>query len=234
MSSLFYLRGAMLNLTDVTFLYHPNRGVSKVNLTVAQGECVGITGDNGAGKSTLLALVASSLIPQGGTISLVVEAVPGGRKKTFPASMEIGYRRRVGYMSEGEGLYPEMTVKAYLRYRAQIKGERYLRLRRRIREALLRCDLMGEEHTLIGSLSYGMQRRVVFAEAILLLPTVLVLDDPFVGLDQTMSAAMVKILADVGKSSHILISGHDTDRLKTCCHRVLTMKEGRLIEEDAQ
>ncbi len=221
----------MLTLDQVTYLYCPGCGVTKVSLQIAQGECLGVTGRNGSGKSTLLALMAAALVPQEGGLRLTYE-LRGARKRTFASSEGLGYRRKVGYLSEGTPLYPEMTVKEFLRYRAQLKGERYLRLRRRVHEAVARCQLEPYESTQIGQLSYGLQRRVALAEAILLLPPVLILDDPFSGLDPAFCATLEQIIVTLTEFAHIVISGHDREQLKRCCSRMIQLDNNQIHEVD--
>lgn len=220
----------MLEVDDVTFLYAPGRGIAHASLKVAPGEVVGIVGGNGAGKSTLLGLVSAAMLPQQGVISLALSDL-SGRTRRYRSDQGIGYRRHVGYLSELAPLYDEMSVARYLRFRAKLKGERFLRIRRRVNEALVRCGLESLRRANIGRLSLGQRRRVALAEAILTLPEVLILDDPFAGLDATLRANIGEVLRDVAIRSHVLVSGHDPILLKSCCTRFAVVEKGHIVAD---
>ena len=196
----------MLTLDDATFLYDATGGIRGANLRVSPGETVGVVGANGAGKSTLLGLAAAALVPQSGTVTLALTDL-AGRTRKCRSDMGIGYRRHVGYMTELAPVYGEMRVEAYLRFRTLLRGERILRVRRRVMEAMDRCGLMSLRRQTVGRLSLGLRRRVALAEALLTMPSVLVLDD-------------------------VLISGHDPELLEACCTRFALVENGALTETE--
>ncbi len=219
----------MLTLTDATFLYAEACGIRGATLRVAPGEVVGVVGANGAGKSTLLGLAAAALVPQAGTVQLALTDL-AGRTRKYRSDQGIGYRRHVGYMTELAPAYAEMRVERYLRFRAKLRGERFLRIRRRVKEALERCGLMAARRRTIGKLSLGMRRRVALAEALLTMPPVLVLDDPFAGIDAAMRADFAEVIKEVSPRAHVLISGHDPALLGACCTRFALVERGRVAE----
>lgn len=220
----------MLELNKATFLYAPGHGIAEASLRVSPGEVIGVVGGNGAGKSTLLGLVAAALVPQSGTLSLSVSDLTG-RSQKFRSDIGIAYRRRVGYLTEEAPVYEEMTVGRYLRYRAKLRGERFLRIRRRVRDAMTACDLIPIRKRLLRDLSQGLRRRVALAEAILTLPPLLVLDDPFAGIDARLRAEFARIIRDVSVRSHVLISGHDPQLLAACCTRFIVIESGRIVAD---
>lgn len=213
----------MLDVQNVTFLYAPHRGVENVSFSVEMGECLGVIGGNGVGKSTLLGLLAGALIPQEGTIHLLT-GERTSRKRRYGSHYGYGYRTNVGYMTEIAPVYEELSISRYLKLRAQLRGERFLRLRRRVNDALDRCALTAIRHEQIGQLSLGIRRRVALAEAFVTLPKVLVLDDPFAGIDAEMRADFVTIIREIIASTHVIISGHDWELLSACCTRFLELK----------
>lgn len=225
----------MLTLADATFLYDAAGGIRGANLRVAPGEVVGVVGANGAGKSTLLGLAAAALVPQAGQVTLALTDL-AGRTRKFRSDVGIGYRRHVGYMTELAPVYGEMGVEAYLRFRTILRGERILRVRRHVMEAMERCGLMGLRRRTVGTLSLGLRRRVALAEALLTMPSVLVLDDPFAGIDATLREAFAEVIREVGARAHVLISGHDPLLLEACCTRFALVEKGALTETglDAQ
>ncbi len=220
----------MLELNAVTFQYAPGRGLKDATLSVAPGEVVGVVGGNGAGKSTLLGMIAAAMLPQEGTVQLVMTDL-AGRTHRWRSDGGIAYRRRVGYLTELAPVYEEMSVGSYLRFRAKLRGEHFLRIRRRVMDALQRCGLMADRKTTIRRLSYGLRRRVALAEALLTMPVILVLDDPFAGIDATLRAEFASIIKDVAARSHVFISGHDPLLLQACCTRFVVVEEGRIVAD---
>lgn len=220
----------MLQLDNVTFLYAPDRGVKEASLRVETGEVIGVVGGNGVGKSTLLGLIAAALVPQSGTITLGVTGM-GGRTKRLLSDDGIGYRRYVGYLTEAAPAYGELSVKRYLAFRARLHGVGIFRLRRRLTEALKRCGLTSIQKEPIAKLSLGLQRRVALAEALIAAPVLLVLDDPFAGIDAVQREAMAGIIRDVAVRSHVFISGHDPLLLKACCTRFVLMEHAEITAD---
>lgn len=220
----------MLKLENVTFLYAPDRGIQGASLLVEPGEIIGVVGGNGVGKSTLLGLIAAALVPQSGKVTLSL-AEMGGRTRRLQSDIGIGYRRYVGYLTETAPVYDELTVKRYLTFRARLHGVGLFRLRRRLNEAMSRCGLTPHRKERISKLSLGLQRRVALAEALLSAPAVLVLDDPFVGIDAAQRASIANIIREVSTRSHIFISGHDPILLKACCTRFVLIENGCIVDD---
>lgn len=220
----------MLELNKATFQYAPGHGIAEASLRVSPGEVVGVVGGNGAGKSTLLGLVAAALIPQRGTVTLSVADLTG-RSQRLRSDYGIAYRRRVGYLTELAPVYDEMTVGQYLRFRAKLRGERFLRIRRRVLDAMSACGLNALKTRCLRDLSLGLRRRVALAEAILTLPPLLILDDPFAGIDAALRAEFAQIIRDVSARSHVLISGHDPQMLEACCSRFVVIDSGRITAD---
>jgi ABC-2 type transport system ATP-binding protein len=225
----------VLTIDDVTFLYEELRGISCVSFSIDVGECVGVIGENGAGKSTLLGLLAAALLPQSGTIQLTTDEKTG-RIRRYATHLGIGYRRHVGYLTEIGPAYDEMSVERYLRVRACLRGVSFLRVRRRVNEALDQCGLAPLRDETIGRLSQGVRRRVALAEAILTRPQVLILDDPFAGIDAKMRVDFVKIIKALLPATHIVVSGHDAALLSACCTRFILLEKetpgARLVTQD--
>lgn len=215
----------MLELSHVTFQYAPNQGIMDASFSVSPGEVIGVVGGNGAGKSTLLGLVSAAMVPQSGTLTLSVSNL-AGRLSRLRSDSGIAYRRRVGYLTELAPVYEEMSVVRYLRFRAKLRGERFLRIRRRVQDAMNLCGLANLRKARLSELSLGLRKRVALAEAILTLPALLVLDDPFAGIDATLRKEFAKIIREVSVRSHVLISGHDPQMLAECCTRFVLIEEG--------
>ncbi len=221
----------MFIMDGVSFLYSAGRGVDSVSLRLEPGEILGVMGANGAGKSTLLALAAGVMRPQQGRITLS-GAAKNGRGDVYDAAVDLDYRRNLGYLTESCPVYAELSVRRYLAYRAQLKGERYMRIRRRVTEAIERAGLREIESERLRGLSAGYRKRVALAEAIVLLPRLLVLDDPFAGLDVTMRPQCAQLIQSLADRCGVLLSGHDADMMGACCTRFAVMRKSRLLGDD--
>ncbi len=220
----------MLELNKATFQYAPGRGILEASMLVAPGEVVGVVGGNGAGKSTLLGLLAGAMVPQEGRVQLALTDL-AGRTRRWASDDGIAYRRRVGYLTELAPVYEEMSVGSYLKFRAKLRGEHFLRIKRRVNDALDRCGLLLYRKVSIRRLSHGLRRRVALAEALLTLPILLVLDDPFAGIDASLRAEFASVIKEVSARAHVFISGHDPLLLQACCTRFAVVEAGHIVAD---
>lgn len=209
----------MLEIDHITFSYGRHRVLDDITFDVAPGEIVAITGANGAGKTTLLRLLACLLMQDDGTVRL--DAVN-------PIERPIRYRRGIGYLSELCPLYSDMTVEAYLTYRVRLKGERSMRVRRRVNEALELCGLEEVRKTRIRLLSLGYRKRVGLADALALHPKLLLLDDPLAGLDARQRRKTAAVLTATSARSAVLVAGHEIQEMLGWCTRCLVLNCGRV------
>lgn len=209
----------MLEVRNIAFSYKTQKVLGDVSFVVSPGETVGIVGDNGAGKTTLLKILASVLHPDSGTIRI-------DGQDALANSMR--YRRNLGYLQENPALYDEMTVKAYLVYRARLKGEPEKRIRRRIGEAAEVCRISDIMHKTIRNLSFGLKKRVALADAVLLRPRVILLDDVLAGLDRAMRDAAGTIVSSVAAFSSVIVTGHEIADLSKWTTRFLVLDAGRI------
>jgi len=178
---------------------------------------VAIVGANGAGKTTLLKLLATLAVPDSGLV------LSDGRN-AFAHPHE--YRRQLGYLPERISLYDDMTVKEYLIYRARLKGEPTKRIRRRVGEAAEMCRVSDMMRRPIRWLSAGMKKRVALADALLLRPRVLLLDDFLAGLDSEMREAAGGVLSDAAAFSSVIVTGHEVVDLAKWATRFLVLRDG--------
>ncbi len=211
----------MLEARDISFAYSRRPILDGATFTVASGEAVALVGTNGAGKTTLMRVLAGLLFPMSGTL----------RADGFDALREtIRFRRQLGYLPESAPSEPGLTVKAYLKFRAKLKGEQVRRIRHRVLEAMASCGLDELGETRIASLSNGQRRRVALADALLLRPRFLLLDDLFAGIDPATRASLGKTLTSFAQFATIIVSGHELDELSRCTTRFLVLKDGRVSE----
>lgn len=207
----------MLEVRNISYSY--SRPVLRdVSFVASPGETVTVLGGNGAGKTTLLRILATLAVPDSGMVLC-------DGQDAFASPLK--YRRQLGYLPERTALYEDMTVKEYLAYRADLKGEPAKRVRRRIGEAAEICRIAdGQMRMVIRELSAGMKKRVALADALLLRPRVLLLDDFLAGLDSDMRKSAGEILSGAAAFSSVIVTGHEIDDLMKWSTRFLILRDG--------
>ncbi len=192
--------------------------VDDLTLTVPAGQLCGFVGRNGAGKTTTMRIVLGVLTADAGEVRF------GGAPLTFAA------RRRIGYMPEERGLYPKMRVGEQLAYLAELHGMAAIAARTAAASWLERFGLADRAKDDVQSLSLGNQQRVQLAAALVFTPDLLVLDEPFAGLDPVAVDVMSGVLreqADAGRP--VLFSSHELALVERLCDRVAIIDKGRLV-----
>ena len=207
----------MIEVRNLAFSYHSRPILRDVSFVVSPGEVVSVVGANGAGKTTLLNVLATLAMPDSGQILL-----DGQDALARP----LRYRRQVGYLPEVPAFYDDMTVKDYLRYRANLKGEPAKRVRRRVSEAAEICHVSDCVGVPRKRLALGVRKRVALADAILLRPRVLLLDDFLAGLDADMRRAAGDLLSNAAAFSSVIVTGHELDDLARWTTRFLVLRNG--------
>lgn len=188
------------------------------DLIVEAGEAVAILGPNGAGKSTLLRLIATLLRPTSGRLRLFDRPVSDGGAEA---------RRRLGFLSHQSFLYPDLTVLENLEYYAQMfhVGDAH----RRVHAVLEMVGLTGWLHRPVRTLSRGLEQRCGVARALVHSPQVLLLDEPFTGLDVDATSTLSGILRDErARGTTLLITTHDLPRAEALCRRAVVLASGEV------
>src|SRR5262245_49194111 len=207
-----------IELRDVRKTFGPNVAVDGVSLTVPRGAVYGVIGPSGAGKTTCIRMIMSILFPDSGTLSVL------GRASALEA------KDRIGYLPEERGVYRKMRVGAFLTYLAQLKGISRETAAARVPDLLERVGLRGTEKTACDELSKGMLQRVQFVGAMLHEPELIILDEPFSGLDPVS----VRLLREEVRRAHtrgatILLSTHIMAYAEEMCDHVLMIHERRKV-----
>lgn len=211
---------AMFEVRNICFSKRGFEILSGVTFSVESGEVVAVVGGNGAGKTTLLKILAGVWLPTSGAIiSDGLDAI----------AEPIRYRRRLGWLDEEAPAVNDLTVKSYLKYRARLKGEQSRKIRHRVSEAIEVCRLEQIADVLVGRLSRGQRKRVALAEAALLRPRLLLLDDLFAGLDAEAREAVVSMVASFSVFASVIVTGHEVDWFTRLGARILTFKDGRIL-----
>jgi ABC-2 type transport system ATP-binding protein len=207
----------MFEVSNIRFARGGRNILSGVTFSVASGEVVALTGVNGAGKTTLLKILAGIWMPSSGTA--VFDGVD-------MLSEPVRHRRHLGWLGESAPADDDLTVKSYLRYRARLKGEQSRKIPHRVREAMSVCGLEAVGDSVIGALSRGLRKRVALAEAILLRPRLLLLDDVFAGLDNDSREAVAAMVSSFGSFATVIVSGHEMDWFDRIGAKVVKLNGG--------
>ena len=196
--------------------------VSGLNFAVHRGEAVGFVGPNGAGKSTTFRMLAGSLGPTEGRVR-----ISGHDLYERP----IAAKSSVGYMPESPPLYPEMTVKEYLSYRAELKGVPRRERRAQVDKAAEQTRVGDALNSLIGHLSKGFRQRVALSDALLGEPPVLLLDEPTAGLDPNQVLDVRALLKTLSRDRALLLSTHVLSEVEAVCSTALVIHRGKLVAQ---
>jgi ABC-2 type transport system ATP-binding protein len=208
----------VLTISGLSVSYGTTRVLDDIDLTVPDGEVVGFVGPNGAGKSTTMRAVMGLVTPDAGTLSW--DGVPLDRAQ----------RRRFGYMPEERGLYQKMAVRPQVEYFARMNGLDRAHARRSTDDWLERLGVTEHADTAVQSLSLGNQQRVQLAVALVHDPELLILDEPFSGLDPLGVDAVVGVLREQQRRGvPILFSSHQLDLVERLIDTVAMIKGGRLL-----
>ncbi|MBL7062677.1 MAG: ABC transporter ATP-binding protein [Anaerolineae bacterium] len=214
----------MIKLKSVTKLYHQVTAVQDLDLTVEDGEIVGIIGHNGAGKSTILKMIVGLISPTSGQVEVMGRDM--AKESTY-------VKQFIGYLPEESHLYDNMTVAEYLTFFSELYNIPRREAEERI-DVLLGSLRLPERDRLAGELSKGMRRKVAIARTLLHEPSLLILDEPNAGLDPLTSFFVInylKSLKDQGQT--ILLSAHNLFHIEHVCDRVAILKGGELIVYDS-
>ena len=207
----------MLEISNLTKRYGDLLAVDDVSLTVPRGRIVGFVGPNGAGKSTTMRSVFGLVEPDGGTIAW--DGAPVDRSSLA----------RFGYMPEQRGLYPKMKVADQIGFFAELKGVERSTARTRAAEILASLDLADRADDPLEKLSHGNQQRVQLAVSLVTDPDLLVLDEPFNGLDPVAVETLQQALRErVSRGVGVLFSSHQLDLVERICDELVVIVDGRV------
>ena len=209
---------AALELRNVTKLFGQFKAVDDVSFSLSPGSICGFLGPNGAGKTTTIRMVLEILKPNSGTITVL------GR----PSALEV--RHRLGYLPEEKGLYKKMKTWAIIAYFATLKGMTRKAAKRRAFELLERYGLKEFAEKPTDALSKGMGQKVQILASIAHDPELVILDEPFSGLDPVNQQVMEDLIRDMARHKRtVLFSTHVMEQAERLCERILLIARGRLI-----
>src|SRR5438067_889421 len=215
----------MLETRGLTKHYNYKTAVRQVSFAIRPGEILGYLGPNGAGKSTTVRMLTGLIEPSEGQILYNDRSIYDDLA---------AFQRIIGYVPEEAHLYPHLSGREYLQLVGRLRGMPRRILEPRMDELLRLFGLWSDRHTPLSSYSKGMRQKILLSAALLHNPDILILDEPFSGLDVTsalMLRRLLRALADSGKI--ILYSSHVLEVVEKICSTVLILRKGEVVAYDS-
>lgn len=212
----------MIEVKNLTKSYGAKKAVNNISFTVKDGEILGFLGPNGAGKSTTMNIITGYTGSTEGTVT-----IDGAEIFADP----IAVKSKIGYLPEQPPLYLDMTVKEYLSFMFDLKKIK-LPKQKHIDEICDHVKISDVYGRIIKNLSKGYRQRVGLAQALLGNPSVLILDEPTVGLDPKQIIEIRKLIKDLGEKYTIILSSHILPEVQATCERVIVINKGQIIADD--
>ena len=209
----------ILSIQDLTKVYEKTTAVDQINLPVPENTIFGLLGPNGAGKTTLIRMITQILIQDSGTIQL----------KDIPTEAR---NMHIGYMPEERGLYKKMKVGEQLMYLAQLKNLSKKDAKAKIEHWLQKFGIEDWWNKKVDELSKGMQQKIQFIATIVHDPSLIILDEPFSGLDPINTNLIrneIYELREKGKS--VIFSTHRMEQVEEICEHIALINSGQIILE---
>ncbi|MAB73142.1 MAG: hypothetical protein CMJ54_11620 [Planctomycetaceae bacterium] len=209
-----------IDLSGVAKRFGRTEAVRDLDLQVPSGSLCGFLGPNGAGKSTTIRMIMSIIRPDVGSLRVL-------------DGDALDHKDRIGYLPEERGVYRKMKVGDYLRYIGRLKGVESARLPKIIDDALERIELPGVARKRCEELSKGMQQKVQFLAAIIHEPELIILDEPFSGLDPVNAMLLNDLIRELHEQGRtILFSTHVLHQAERMCDRIVMIDRGRKVLDD--
>jgi ABC-2 type transport system ATP-binding protein len=207
-----------VEIRDVVKRYGDFTAVDHVSLTVPRGAVYGLLGPNGAGKSSTIRMLLRIMLPDEGSIRVLGDDV---------SALNV---ERIGYLPEERGLYKKMKFGDLLIFFGEIKGLARVEARRRAAEWLERMGLLDRATRPVEELSKGMQQKVQFIATVIHEPELLVLDEPFSGLDPVNAGVLKDIILDFRRRGHtIVFSTHQMEQVEKLCEHICLINRGQVV-----
>jgi ABC-2 type transport system ATP-binding protein len=210
-----------LELQGIDKAFGATRAIDGLSLVVPRGATYGLIGPSGAGKTTAIRMIMSILFPDSGSLRVL------GQSSALQA------KDRIGYLPEERGVYPKMRVRAFLSYMGRLKSPNRDRIEARAAQLLARLGLAESMDKKCEDLSKGMLQRVQFVAAIVHQPELLILDEPFSGLDPLSVRVLKELIAEEQRRGvTIIFSTHVMSHAEELCQQVVMIHKGRKVLDE--
>lgn len=213
----------LIEVKNLVKEYGNHRAVDHLSFTVDRGQIMGFLGPNGAGKSTTMNIITGYISATDGTVTV-------NGLDIFEEPEEV--KKLIGYLPENPPLYPDMTVKEYLNFVADIKKVKKIEKKQMIADVMEATKITPMAGRLIKHLSKGYKQRVGLAQAILGYPELIILDEPTVGLDPKQIIEIRELIKDLSKNHTVILSSHIMQEVSAVCDMVMIIDKGKLILTD--
>ena len=213
----------MIEINNLVKRYGDKNAVKGISFTVNDGEVLGFLGPNGAGKTTTMNIITGYLSSTSGTVK-----VNGHDILEEP---ELA-KKEIGYLPENPPLYNDMTVKEYLSFICDLKGVEKEKRKNQLENIVAMVKISDVYDRLIGNLSKGYKQRVGIAQALVGNPSILILDEPTVGLDPNQIIEIRRLIKALAKNHSIIISSHILSEIQEIADRVVIINRGKIAAVD--
>lgn len=210
----------MIEVTNLVKRYGDRNVVDNLSFTVEKGQIVGFLGPNGAGKSTTMNIITGYISATSGTVKVNGYDIYDDPEKA---------KACIGYLPEQPPVYPDMKVREYLSFVADLKKVKKSEKEKKIRYVMKSTKIMDVSERLIKHLSKGYKQRVGLAGAMLGDPEILILDEPTVGLDPKQIIEIRNLITELSKNHTILLSSHIMQEVSAVCNQILIINQGKMI-----
>jgi gliding motility-associated transport system ATP-binding protein len=210
----------VIRIENLVKNFGAKRAVDGVSFSVERGEVLGFLGPNGAGKSTTMRMITGFMPPSSGRVTI------GGHDV---AESPLEAKRLIGYLPENAAAYPDMTVRGFLEFAAELRGLKGARRKQAFERVVERCFLQSVLRQTIDTLSKGYKHRTCLAQALIHDPEVLIMDEPTDGLDPNQKHEVRNLIRELGKGKAIVFSTHILEEVDAACTRAIIIDRGKIV-----
>jgi ABC-2 type transport system ATP-binding protein len=214
----------MIEVRNLTKRYGDLVAISNISFTAATGQILGFLGPNAAGKTTTMRIITGFMPATAGTVKVAGYDI-------FDDSYEV--RKRIGYLPENPPLYNDMTTTSYLRFVGRIRGIPRAELADSLERVVQTCGLSEVTDRVVGHLSKGFRQRVGLAQALIHNPSVLVLDEPTIGLDPRQIIDIRTLIRELAGQRTVILSTHILPEVAQLCQKVVIINRGHIVVDEA-
>lgn len=213
----------MIEVSHLVKKYGDQYALNDLNFTVEDGKIYGLLGPNGAGKSTCMNIMTGYIAATQGTVSINGHDILKDAEEA---------KKNIGYLPEIPPLYPDMKVKEYLQFVAELKKVKKEERAEQINEVMDKTFISDVQNKLIKNLSKGYKQRVGLAQAMLGKPAVIILDEPTVGLDPKQILEIRELILGLKKEHTVILSSHILSEVSAVCDEIMIISKGKMVACD--